>query len=138
MAWLTNADSQQQNGSIKIRQFHRGFIKLILSKFLFVNIAQKMKFSIKDFFSNCDQIRSFLRIWSQLLKKSIMENLICAVLPTKFYCLISFQDHSETNVKINYWKFLQTPSSFKSMYLSKSLLNIVWHILYTSLTITLC
>ena len=24
-------------------------------------IAQKMKFSIKDFFSKCDQIRSFLR-----------------------------------------------------------------------------
>ena len=26
------------------------------------NTAQKMKFSIKDFFSKCDQIRSFLRI----------------------------------------------------------------------------
>ena len=25
--------------------------------------AQKMKFSIKDFFSNCDQIHSFLRFW---------------------------------------------------------------------------
>ena len=31
--------------------------------------AQKMKFSMKDFFSKCDQIRSFLRIWSHLLKK---------------------------------------------------------------------
>ena len=30
--------------------------------------AQKMKFSIKDYFSKCDQIRSFLRIWSHLLK----------------------------------------------------------------------
>ena len=38
--------------------------------------AQKMKFSIKDFFSKCDQIRSFLGIWSNLLKKSLMENLI--------------------------------------------------------------
>ena len=39
-----------------------------------------MKFSIKDFFSKCDQIRSFRRIWSHLLKKSLMENLIfCAV-----------------------------------------------------------
>ena len=27
-----------------------------------------------DFFSKCDQIRSFLRIWSHLLKKSLMEN----------------------------------------------------------------
>ena len=39
-----------------------------------------MKLSIKDFFSKCDQIRSFLRIWSHLLKKSLMENFIfCAV-----------------------------------------------------------
>ena len=43
--------------------------------------AQKIKFSIKDFFSKCDQIRSFLRIWSHLLKKSLMKNFIfCAVL----------------------------------------------------------
>ena len=39
-----------------------------------------MKFSIKDLFSKCDQIRSFLHIWSHLLKKSLMENFIfCAV-----------------------------------------------------------
>ena len=43
--------------------------------------AQKMKFSIKDFFSRCDQIRGFLRIWSHLLKKSSIENILfCAVL----------------------------------------------------------
>ena len=43
--------------------------------------TQKMNFSIKDFFSKCDQIRSFLWIWSHLLKKSLMENFIfCAVL----------------------------------------------------------
>ena len=35
--------------------------------------AQKMKFSIKDFFSKCDQIRRKLRIWSHSLKKSLME-----------------------------------------------------------------
>ena len=40
-----------------------------------------MKFSIKDFFSKCDQICSFLRIWSRLLNKSLMENFIfCTVL----------------------------------------------------------
>ena len=33
-----------------------------------------MKFSIRDFCSCCDQIRSFLQIWPHLLKKSIMEN----------------------------------------------------------------
>ena len=38
--------------------------------------TQKMKFFIKDFFSKCDQIRSFLRIWSHLLKKSLMETSI--------------------------------------------------------------
>ena len=35
-----------------------------------------MKFSIKGFFSKCDQIRRKLRIWSHLLKKSLMENFI--------------------------------------------------------------
>ena len=40
-----------------------------------------MKFSIKEFFSKCDQIRSFLRIWSHLLDKFLMENVIfCTVL----------------------------------------------------------
>ena len=41
--------------------------------------AQKMKFSIKDFFSRCDQIRKKLLIWSHLLKKSLLEKFIfCA------------------------------------------------------------
>ena len=44
-----------------------------------VRTAQKMKFSIEDFFSKYDQIRRNLRIWSHLLKKSLMENVI-------FYC----------------------------------------------------
>ena len=42
--------------------------------------AQKMTFSIKHVLSKCDQIRSFLQIWSHLLKKSLTENFIfCAV-----------------------------------------------------------
>ena len=32
------------------------------------NTAQKIKFSIKNFFSKCDQIHSFLQIWSHLPK----------------------------------------------------------------------
>ena len=32
--------------------------------------AEKKKFSIKDFFNKYDHIRSFLRIWSNLLKNS--------------------------------------------------------------------
>ena len=39
-----------------------------------------MTFSIKNFFRKWDQIRSFLRIWSQLLKKSLMENFIFLLL----------------------------------------------------------
>ena len=35
-----------------------------------------MKFPIKDFFNKGDQIRSFLRIWSHLLKKCLMGNFI--------------------------------------------------------------
>ena len=51
-----------------------------LHKLIKANTAQKMKFSIEDFFSKCDQIRMKLRIWSHLLKKSSMENFIfCAV-----------------------------------------------------------
>ena len=42
--------------------------------------GQKMKFSIKDFFSKCDQSHRNLRIWSNFLKKSLMESFIfCAV-----------------------------------------------------------
>ena len=47
--------------------------------------VQKMKFSIKDFFSKCDQIRRKLRIWSHLLKKSLMKNFI-------FFAVFGFQD----------------------------------------------
>ena len=42
-------------------------------------IVQKMKFSIKDFYSKYDRIRRKLRIWSHLLQKSLMENIFCAV-----------------------------------------------------------
>ena len=46
----------------------------------FENGLYKMKFFLKDFFSKCDQVRSYLRICSQLLKKSLTENvLVCAV-----------------------------------------------------------
>ena len=50
------------------------------SKYVADTTALKKKFSIKHFFGKCLQIRKFLRIWSHLLKKSLMENLIfCAV-----------------------------------------------------------
>ena len=61
-----------------------------------------MKFSIKDFFSKCDQIHSFLRIWSHLLKKSLMENFIfCAVIDLTYLqsrmIITDIKDHKEIN-----------------------------------------
>ena len=45
-----------------------------------MDTVQKIKSSIENFFSKCDQIRRFLRIWSHLLTKSVMESFIfCAV-----------------------------------------------------------
>ena len=45
-----------------------------------ITLQKKMKFSIEDFFSKCDQIRRNLWIWSHLLKKSLKENFIfCTV-----------------------------------------------------------
>ena len=45
------------------------------------SLHKKIKFTIKDFFSKCDQIRRKLRIWSHLLKKPSLENFIfCAIL----------------------------------------------------------
>ena len=61
------------------------------------NTAQKIKFSIKDFSSKCDQIRRKLWIWSHMLKKSLMENFIflcsvcCTVAFIKSEIIFSFQ-----------------------------------------------
>ena len=53
----------------------------------------KIKFSIKDFFSKRDQIGSFLRIWSHLLKKPLMENFkFCAVYYV-FKLYLIWKDH---------------------------------------------
>ena len=72
-----------------------------------------MKFSIKDFFSKCDQIRSFLQIWSHLLKKSLMKNFIfCAVIveSSEFYnCHLTF------NLFSNNASFLYTLKTSESL-----------------------
>ena len=84
---MTENSKQKIIGKVHFRQIHgvviefRIFYPPWIHGFSdYSNTAQKMKFSIKDFFSKCDQIRSFLRIWSHLLKQSLMENFIfCAV-----------------------------------------------------------
>ena len=47
----------------------------------FIQSKQKMKFSIKDFFSKYDQIRD-IPIWSRLLRKPLMKKLILCVAKT--------------------------------------------------------
>ena len=60
------------------------YLQYLIIIYLFTfHSAQKIKFFIKDFCRKCDQIRSFLQIWSLLLKKSFMENFI-------FFCGMSF------------------------------------------------
>ena len=59
--------------------------------------AQRMMLSIKDFFNKCEQIGSFLRIWSHLLKKFLMENFIfCAVMT--FLLSVKYWFHSHTQI----------------------------------------
>ena len=48
-------------------------------------LHKKMNFSIKDFFSKCDQIRRKLRIWSHLLEKSLMGNFTFCAVETVLY-----------------------------------------------------
>ena len=66
------------------KSFHQEFFLLVVSSerpTYTTYTAQKMQISIKDFFSKCDQIRRKLRIWSQSLMKSLMQNFIfCALL----------------------------------------------------------
>ena len=51
-----------------------------LKKSMFYAAQKVLLYSIKDFFSKCDKIRSFLWIWSHLLEKFLMGNFIfCAV-----------------------------------------------------------
>ena len=50
--------------------FPKSFVCLFI--FCSSNTAQEI-FSIKDIFRKCDQICSFLRIWSNLQKKSLIE-----------------------------------------------------------------
>ena len=75
---LTKLRNDIEN-DMKVERWQFLYLHIILKLF----IAQKMKFFINDFFHRCDQIRSFLRIWSHLLEKSLLENLIfCTVFDT--------------------------------------------------------
>ena len=69
-----------------------------------------MKFPLRIFFCKCDQICCFLRIWSQLLKESLMENFIfCAVklsFGDSFQLLSSSLNSLVKNLDKNDFKYL--------------------------------
>ena len=68
-----------------------------------------MKFSIKDFFNKCDQIRCFLRIWSHLLRKSLIENFIFYAERTPLGILLNSLHPQFDLITANYkWHILQT------------------------------
>ena len=71
----------------------------LLSYFSVYHTAPKLKFSIRDFFSKCDQIHSFLWIWSHLLKKFSFENFI--FMQTSF---LSFLDQRFIDKNVRYKK----------------------------------
>ena len=75
-----------------------------------------MKFSIKDPFSKCDKIRSFLWIWTHLLEKSLMENFI-------------FVQRSKSNESI----VLKLSKSFIDLSKTKSLLDNFESLLHANL-----
>ena len=72
-----NALGLQVDGSLHKKT--RGYIFRIFLQ----ATAQIKNFSIKEFLNKSNQIRSFLRIWSYLLKKSLMENFIFCAVTTK-------------------------------------------------------
>ena len=81
----------------------RVFLDIVLSVFMLADniiwpsysLCKKMKFSIKDFFIKCDQIRSFLRIWSHLLKTCFIENFtFCAVAYSEAYSVAYTEAYS--------------------------------------------
>ena len=84
MAWIYDHFVQWEfNYMNKIWTLSFAYILLQVHKDYTV-AAQKIKFSIKDFFSKCDQMCRKLQIWSHLLKKSLMENFIfCIAYPSK-------------------------------------------------------
>ena len=84
--------------------------------------AQKMKFSIKDFFSKCDQISSFLRILLHLQKKSLIINFIFCVVYEQWYLTairLSLCENLEQDLlcifrfscRLIKWRFTPIPTS---------------------------
>ena len=88
-----NAEKSGNFRKLRSAWFFKSAMRETTHKF---STAQKMKFSTKEFFSKCDQIHSFLPIWSQLLKKPLLE--------TSFFVQCWFHDTSVTDWWLWGWK----------------------------------
>ena len=77
-------------------------LHILLFETILISTTQKKKFTIKDFFSNCDQNRSFQRVWSHLLKKSLIENFI--------FCAEFISNYVQT-LRIDYIPFFRNDHS---------------------------
>ena len=68
------------NSYCRLQRFNDKLEKVMFCRLNAFTTHKKMMFSIKDFFSECDQVRRKLRIWSHLLKKFLMENFFFSAL----------------------------------------------------------
>ena len=109
-AWNSTESMQNAFNSAKFGKFYKNWFCIKVANST-NNTADKMKFFIKGFFSKCDQIRSFLRMWSHLLKKSLMGNFIsvqCKFLNWYVYLIRGEWNHQESRRKycraISIWK----------------------------------
>ena len=111
------------------------FLRLDFSKkalsLIFECTAQKMTFSIKNFFSKCDQIRRKLRIWSHSLKKSIMENFIfCTVVSSnKPLVTITFSKREILETYVSVWGIFKCKLCFSGKELRTTL---HWEMFWTA------
>ena len=71
-----------------------------------------MKFSIKNLFRKCDQSRSFLWIWSHLLKKPLMENFIFSAVLTTNYRGITLKSTAAKICDCYYYFYSYTRNRF--------------------------
>ena len=83
-----------------------------------------MKFSIKDFFSKCDQICRKMQMGSNKLKKSLMENFLCSVKTSVITGNVKFRLH---NVLADYKEAIVITCHLQKSYIEK-LIKIPWKI----------
>ena len=86
--WFHNKTLQRCHAlkTNKRKRYYKGIVPQFEHS-IFSPLILHKKFSIEDFLGKCNQIRSFLRIWSHLQKKSLMGNFI--------FCRVCFSEFRE-------------------------------------------